>query len=152
MQAEPQTQHAWLQRLVGEWSYEVGDEKLQGTEIVKPLGPLWIVGESTFTMPGGGSGSARITVGFDPQKGRFVGTWIGSMMSYLWVYDGELDAAGRVLTLSAEGPSMAGDGKMAKYQDIIELQSDERRGFTARVQGDDGQWKQMMSATYRRVR
>ena len=89
MQAvEPQSQHAWLQQLVGEWTYEVdGEEKAGGREIIKPIGPLWIVGESEFTMPGGGTGTARITVGFDPQKGRFVGTWIGSMMTYLWVYD-----------------------------------------------------------------
>jgi hypothetical protein len=33
--------------------------------------------------------------------------WIGLMMTYLWVYDGELDADERVLTLNAEGSSMA---------------------------------------------
>lgn len=151
--AEPQAEHAWLQRLVGEWTYETGgDEKAQGTETVRPLGPLWIIGESQFTMRGGMRGSAVISVGFDPQKGRFVGTWIGSMMTYLWVYEGELDAAGRVLTLSAEGPGMAGDGTTAKYQDIIDLRNDDERGFTARVQGADGQWTEMMTATYRRKR
>jgi Protein of unknown function (DUF1579) len=31
-------------------------------------------------------------------KKRFVGTWIGSMMTYMWVYDGELDRSERVLT------------------------------------------------------
>jgi hypothetical protein len=36
-----------------------------------------------------------------------VGMWIGLMMTYLWVYDGELDADERVLTLSAKGSSMA---------------------------------------------
>jgi hypothetical protein len=154
MQAvEPQSQHAWLQQLVGEWTYEVdGEEKVGGREIIKPIGPLWIVGESEFTMPGGGTGTARITVGFDPQKGRFVGTWIGSMMTYLWVYDGELDASGRVLTLAADGPSMTGDGKTARYEDIIEMRSDGHRLFRARVQGDNGEWQQMMSAEYRRVR
>jgi hypothetical protein len=154
MQAvEPQAQHAWLQKLVGEWTYEVGGEdKLGGKEIVKPLGPLWVVGESEFNMPGGGSGAARITIGFDPQKRRFVGTWVGSMMTYLWVYDGELDASGRVLTLAAEGPSRAGDGKTAKYEDIIEMRSDDHRLFRARVRGDDGTWTQMMSAEYHRVR
>ncbi|MDO9412139.1 MAG: DUF1579 domain-containing protein [Pseudolabrys sp.] len=154
MQAiEPQAQHAWLQKLVGEWTYEVGgEEKMSGKEIIRPLGPFWIVGESEFTMPGGGQGSARITVGFDPQKGRFVGTWVGSMMTYLWVYDGELDASGRVLTLAADGPSMTGDGKTASYEDIIEMVSDDHRLFRARVRGEDGEWQPMMSADYRRVR
>jgi hypothetical protein len=62
-----------------------------------------------------------ITLGFDPKRNRYVGTWIGSMMNHLWVYDGELDANKRVLTLNAEGPSFSGDGTMAKYQDIIEF-------------------------------
>jgi hypothetical protein len=154
MQAtEPQAQHAWLQKLVGEWTYEVaGDEKMTGKEIIKPVGPFWIVGESVFTMPGGGEGTSRITVGFDPQKGRFVGTWVGSMMTYLWVYDGALDASGRVLTLAADGPSMAGDGMTASYEDIIEMVSDDHRLFRARVRGAGGEWQPMMSAEYRRLR
>ena len=44
------------------------------------------------------------------------------MMTHLWVYDGALDAAGKVLTLDAEGPSFTGDGTTAKYQDVIEIE------------------------------
>ena len=44
-------------------------------------------------MPGGGTATTMMTLGDDPQKKRFVGTWVGSMMTYLSVYDGELDAA-----------------------------------------------------------
>ena len=61
-------------------------------------------------MPGGGPATTLMTLGYDPEKKRFVGTWIGSMMTHLWIYDGALDAAGKVLTLDAEGPSFAGDG------------------------------------------
>jgi uncharacterized protein DUF1579 len=46
-----------------------------------------------------------MTLGYDPEKKQYVGTWVGSMMSYLWVYDGSLDAEEKVLTLNAEGPS-----------------------------------------------
>jgi hypothetical protein len=58
--------------------------------------------------------------GYDPQQ-RYVGTWIGSMMTHLWVYDGAPDAAGRVLTLHTEGPHMAAEGQMAQYKDVIEF-------------------------------
>ena len=44
-----------------------------------------------------------MSLGFDPQKGRFVGTFIGSMMTHLWIYDGALDASGQALILDAEG-------------------------------------------------
>jgi hypothetical protein len=55
-----------------------------------------------------------------------------------------------VLTLNAEGPSMAGDGKMAKYKDVIEVKSDDHRVLTSHVLGDDGNWQHFMTANYRR--
>ena len=158
MNAEPQKEHAWLQRLVGEWTYEVEavmapgqpPTKSQGTESVRSLGGLWIVGEGQGECPGGGPATTLLTLGYDPSAKRFVGTWVGSMMTHLWVYDGALDTSGKVLTLDAEGPSFAGDGKMAKYQDITEIKSDDHRVLTSRVLGPDGQWNQFMTAHYRR--
>lgn len=158
MNNEPQSQHQWLQRLVGEWTYETEEPskpgqpptKVTGTERVRAVGGLWIQAQGEGEMPGAGPVTSLMTLGYDPNKKRFVGTWIGSMMTYLWVYDGELDAAERVLTLNAEGPSMADDGTMAQYQDVIELKSDDERTLTARVQGADGKWQQFMTMTYRR--
>ncbi|MGH8728980.1 MAG: DUF1579 domain-containing protein, partial [Burkholderiales bacterium] len=114
MKTEPQKEHEWLQKLVGEWTYESDcsmgpgkpNEKFKGTESVRSLGGLWILAEGRGEMPGGGAATMLITLGYDPQRKRYVGTWIGSMMTYLWVYDGGLDAAGKVLTLNAEGPDM----------------------------------------------
>ena len=88
--------------------------------------------------------------GYDPAKQRFVGTWVGSMMSHLWVYEGELDATGKVLTLNSEGPSMAGDGSIQKYQDVIRVESDDHRILTSRAPGPDGKWNEFMTAHYRR--
>lgn len=158
MMAEPQKEHQWLQRLMGEWTYEIEmkmkpDEppvKSQGTETVRSLGGLWIVAEGQGEMPGGGMGTSIMTLGYDPQKKRFVGTWVGSMMTNLWVYDGALDAAGSVLTLDSEGPGMAGDGTMASYQDIIELTSDGRRIMRSQVLGGDGKWQQFMTMSFHR--
>ena len=74
---------------------------------------------------------------------KFVGTFIGSMMTNLWVYDGSLDASQKVLTLDTEGPGMTGDGKIVKYQDVIEFKSDDQRTLTSRVQGEDGEWSRI---------
>jgi hypothetical protein len=71
-------------------------------------------------------------------------------MTHLWVYDGALDAAQRVLTLDTEGPSMTADGRMAKYRDAIEFKSDDHRVLTSHVLGDDGTWRGFMTAHYRR--
>lgn len=159
MPAQPQDEHQWLQKFVGEWTYETEvmmgsgqpPEKSTGTESVRSLGGLWILAEGQGEMPGCGVATTILTLGYDSQKQRYVGTWIGSMMTYLWVYEGELDAEKRVLTLNAEGPAMTGEeGKMAKYKDITEFKSDNHRVLTSHMLGDDGQWYKFMTAHYRR--
>jgi hypothetical protein len=158
MFAPAQKEHAWLQKLVGNWTFEsecVGEpgqpnSKQHGTESVKSIGDLWIIGEGQGDMPGGGTARMMITLGFNPVRNRFVGTWVGSMMSHLWVYDGELDASGRVLTLNSEGPSFTDPTQLAKYQDIIEVISDDHRTLTSRSLGPDGSWTRFMTAHYRR--
>ncbi len=153
-----QKEHEWLQKLVGEWTFEAEatmepgkpPERSTGTENVRSLGGLWILAEGQGDMPGCGPATMLMTLGYDPQKKRYVGTWVGSMMSHLWVYDGALDAAERVLTLDAEGPSMAAEGELAKYRDVIELKSDDHRVLTSHALGDDGEWHRFMTASYRR--
>lgn len=158
MMAEPGPEHQWLQQLVGEWTYETDatmepgqpPTKLEGSESVRSLGGLWTVAEGQGQMPGGGVATSMMTLGYDPQGKRYVGTWLGSMMPYLWVYDGTLDASGKVLTLAADGPDMAVEGKMAKYQDVIEFKNNNHRVMTSRTLGDDGTWHEFMKVDYRR--
>jgi hypothetical protein len=156
MMAQPQKEHQWLQQLLGEWTYE-GEatmepgkppEKFKGTESVRSLGGLWILAEGQGEMPGGGTATMLLTLGYDPQKQRYLGTWIGSMMTHLWVYEGTLDGAERVLTLEAEGPHMATAGKLAQYKDVIEFKSEDHRVLTSQMLGDDGQWRGIMTANY----
>jgi len=157
---QPRPQHKWLQRLVGDWTYETEcpsepgkpPHKFTGTESVRAVGDLWVIGQGTCPMPDGSTAQTLIALGFDPVKNRFVGTWLASMMTHLWVYDGELDAARNVLTLHAQGPSCLAEGKMTAYKDVIELRSDDHRVLTSHCQGEDGQWQQFMEAHYRRVK
>lgn len=159
MNAAPQKQHHWLQKLVGDWTYEsdcsMGPDKpheqFKGSESVRSLGGLWVLCEGQGEMPGGGAARMLMTLGYNPQTQRFVGTWVGSMMTHLWVYDGELDAAERVLTLNAVGPAFNATGKMVKYKDVIELKSDDHRVLSSHSLGDDGQWREFMTANYRRT-
>lgn len=154
MQVKPEDEHRWLQQLVGEWTYESGDAqggaKSTGTETVRSVGEIWIQAEGRGTMPDGGPGISLMTLGYDPARRRFVGTWLGSMMTHLWIYDGELDSARQVLTLNSEGPSFSGDGTMGKYQDVIELKSADHRVLRGRTLGADGKWQEFMTTHYRR--
>lgn len=103
-------------------------------------------------MPGGG-GDARMlmTLGYDPDQQAFVGTWVGSMMTHLWVYRGALDADQKVLTLETEGPSFKNDGATVRYRDVITLVSANERTLTSFGQQPDGSWKQFMQAKYTRT-
>jgi hypothetical protein len=158
--AEPQKEHVWLQALVGEWTVEgvatmepgKPPMKYQGSESVRSLGGLWILAEGKGGMPDGGAMTTIMTLGYDPQKKRYVGSFVASMMTHMWLYDGALDAAGGVLRLDTEGPGMATEGKMAKYQDVIELKDNDHRVLTSQVLGEDGKWHQFMRAEYRRKR
>ena len=159
MQGEPLREHQWLQKLVGEWTCE-GEAimepgkpptKWKGTESVRSLGGFWTLGEGQGEMPGGGSSTSLMTLGYDPLKKKYVGTFVASMMSHLWLYEGSLDASGKVLTLDTEGPSMGAEGKMAKYQDVIQFENDNHRLLISRMLGDDGKWNEFMRASYRRI-
>ena len=106
--------------------------------------------ESQGEMCGdGGDMTAIMTLGYNLTTQRYIGTWVGSMMTHLWVYDGELDAAERVLTLNAQGPAMSGNG-MAPYKDVVEFKDDDHRVLTAYMVGNDGQWQPFMTTLYRR--
>ena len=158
MKSEPQKEHQWLQKLTGEWTYEhdcsMGPgkprEKFKGSLSARSLGGIWVMCEGRGEMPGGGAATMVITLGYDPQRKRYVGTFIASMMTHLWLYDGALDSAEKVLTLDTEGPDFSVDGKMAKYQDVIEFKSDDHWVLTSRVLGHDGEWHEFMTAHHRR--
>jgi Protein of unknown function (DUF1579) len=159
MQATATRTGQWLQRLAGEWAWEMEAEgqpgeppiRESGTESVRSLGP-WAICESTGRTPDGGEATSIMSIGYDPERGRFIGTFLSSMMAYLWLYDGELDADGRVLTLAAEGPSYTGEPGTASYRDTIELVSDDHRVHTSAYQAADGSWHQFMTVHYRRTR
>lgn len=156
---EPTAAHRWLDRLVGEWSVTsrhagAADDAPAPpwTESVRSLSGLWVVAEGRGEMPdGGGPATTLVTFGYDPGRQRYVGTWVASMMTHLWLSEGTLDASGRVLTLGSEGPDFETEGALARYQDIITIEDDDHRTLTARVLAGDGTWKPLMAAHYRRI-
>ena len=157
MPAEKLEQHDWLQQLVGEWTMKSeatmgpGTEpiQLESTETVRSIGGLWTVAEGTANI-GGMKLTSIMTLGYDPEKKQFVGSWIDTMHTNLWVYEGQLDDAKKVLTLSTTGPSFDDASKKASYRDAIEIKDKDNRVLTSSVQGDDGKWTTFMTAHYTR--
>ena len=138
----------------GESPAEPGKEahKFTGTEKVRSIGGLWFVGEATGKMPDGGDANMLITLGYDPAKKRYVGTWLGSMMTSLWIYEGSVNASGKELVLDCDGPDFSDPTKTAKYQDVIAWVDDNHRILKSRTLNPDGKWHQFMQSKYRRTK
>ena len=152
-------EHEWLAKLAGEWSFEtvtsMGPDQpskgFEGTESVRMLGGLWMLGEGRGTFASGEVMTSLMTLGYDPAQKRFVGSYVASFMTHLWFYDsGSLDESGSTLMLTAEGPSMADDGKMSRYRDVIRIEGPDYRTMTAGVLGENGTWDDFMVTHYRR--
>lgn len=159
MYPDPSDGHRWLQKLLGEWKVvhepsEEGGEAPSGewTERIRQVGDLWVVAEAEGVAPDGVPAHTLMTLGYDPARRRFTGTWIGSMMTHLWIYDGGLDETEKVLTLDCEGPDFDKPESMRRYQDVFEMESDDDRLHRALIQEEDGSWTEMMRVRYRRVR
>lgn len=154
MQAEPEEAHRWLEQLLGDWQmpWPAGEASAGDPwrEHVRSLEGLWIVCEGQGTVPGGRPGQTLMTLGYNPQTRRFVGTWVGSMMTHMWVYDGELEPDGKSLSLYCDGPDFETPGKVARYRDVITLIDHAHRRLTAQVRSPDGSWKDMMTMEYTR--
>nr|CAD6421886.1 hypothetical protein REQ54_02287 [Rhizobium sp. Q54] len=151
--AKPQAEHGFLQKLVGTWEVTAKDMADAGawTETVRSLHGLWFVAEGNGEMPGGGAATTVLTLGYDPAKGKYVGSWIGSMMTHMWVYEGEVSADGSTLSLYTTGPDFENPEKTGEYREQIIFTDDDHRIFNSSARQPDGSWKQFMEAHYRRL-
>ncbi len=159
MFSSPQVEHHWLDTLVGEWTSEsecrIGPDqppmKSEGRMSIQSFGGLWIIAEGEATGPDGGLSKSLMTIGYDPQQGRYVGTFIATMMANLWVYSGAVDASGKKLVLDTEGPRFDQTG-LGKYQDIVEIVSADHWILSSQILNDDGVWQPFMAAHQHRVK
>lgn len=154
---EPQKEHEWLKHYVGEWDAEIEltmepgkpPEKSKGTENTQPIGGFWVLSEYKGTFMDRPF-TGVMTLGYDPEKKKYIGTWVDSMNSHLWTYEGTVDAEGRILTLYSEGQCPAKPGERVKFKDTTEFKSRDHRVFSSSMQGEDGKWSTVMTAHYQR--
>jgi hypothetical protein len=153
---KPAKEHEWLKQIAGEWESEgeailAPDQppmKIKGTESGRMVGGFWVTVEHKGEFMGAPF-TGIMTLGYDPEKKKFVGTWVDSMGSYLWQYVGTLDESGKVLTLESEGPSHEGPGKLAKFRESIEIKGKDEKVFVSRIE-KDGKWVTALTMTSKR--
>jgi Protein of unknown function (DUF1579) len=153
----PQKEHQWLNQLVGEWVTEgeihmaPGMEPIKstGTDTSRMLGGFWLVSDVKGDVMGM-SMEAKLTIGYDTEKKKYVGSWVDSMTSYMWTYEGSVDESGKVLTLNTQGPCPQRGGQMGNFKEVIEIKNKDEHTFTSSIQEEDGKWTKMVSVSYRR--
>jgi len=157
VQDAPAKDHEWLKQLVGEWDvqfkmYMQPDQppaEFAGTDTVRALGNHWVVAETKTTMMGAPY-SGILSLGYNPLKKHFNGTWIDSFGGYLWVYKGTLNDIGDTLTLETEGPSLQAPDKTARYKEVIQFTGKDSRTFTSSFETEDGKWVKILTIEYRK--
>ena len=154
----PTKEHEWLQQFVGEWTSETEicmdpsqpPMKATGTESTRAVGGFWILAQGVGEMEGMPPFHSVFSLGYDPKKGTYVGSWIDSMTSHLWRYEGCVDDSGRVLTLKTHGPSPGNPDGVAEYREVTEFKSPTHRSFTSSLVGEDGSLTTFVRIDYRR--
>jgi hypothetical protein len=152
--APPAKEHLWLKQLEGEWIMDgeaimAPDQpaiKCKGTESVKMLGGFWAMGVMKCDMMGAEM-TGHMTIGYDTQKKKFIGTFVCSMAENMFTYDGKLE--GNTLTLECEGPDPT-TGKNVKMRDVIEVKGKDAKALTSYIQAADGKWNKFMTMNYKR--
>jgi hypothetical protein len=158
MFAKPTSHHEWLHQLAGTWDLKhecrMGPDQppsmVTGRVETRQVGPLWTLIDCHGETPEGGRWHSLFTLGYDAEKKKFVGTFVASMMTFLWIYEGDLDAEGKVLTLNVEGPSFDGQG-MAQYQDIFEIVDQNHWILRSKMLNPSGQWVEFLVGHHRRL-
>jgi hypothetical protein len=147
-------EHEWLKQLEGEWVCDSEavmapgqpPVKFKGTETVRSLGGLWYVAEIKGDMLGAQM-VGHMTVGYDADKKKYVGTWVCNMDPEMITYVGTVD--GKTISLECEGKNPT-TGKKCKMKDVIEIKDKDNKVLTSYIQGDDGKWTQFMTMTAKR--
>lgn len=146
---EATVNHLWLKKLAGEWLGNVqfmadanNPMETTSTEIAYRVGDFWL--KSEITNPDMHY-HGLLTLGYDREKDHFVGTWMDSFSDHLWKYEGNLDEAGKTLTLHTEGPFMGQPGKLFQYKEVIELIDDNNKVFKSQMQQENGEWATMLT-------
>lgn len=152
----PVPEHDFLKRFVGQWTSnsvcETGPNQpsimCEGEMNCRMLGEFWMISESSSSMMDM-QVQAVMTIGYDPEKKKYVGTWVDSAFNRLWNYEGTV--TGDTLTLDAQGPNFITGEQNIRYQDIYSFKSADEIEVTSKMQ-IDGDWVTFVRGTAKRVK
>jgi hypothetical protein len=112
--SKPLAEHRRLALSVGTWDAAIETVGIDGRQhsskgvSVQTMGPggYWIIDDFQGEM-NGVQFTSHGTLGYDPRKRAYVQSWT-SMSPMLMVFSGTFDQAGKVLTMTGDGPGIGG--------------------------------------------
>jgi hypothetical protein len=154
---KPTEQHRKLRAEVGTWDVTIkswadpnGDPiESKGTETDRLMpGGLWLIQDFRGEF-GGASFRGHGTMGYDPFKKKYVGTWVDSMSSSLMTIEGDFEADGKTLVMEGNATNPA-DGGAIPVRLTTVATGDDTRVFTMNMKMGD-EYVKMMEMTYKKT-
>ena len=145
---KPGPEQEKLKAFVGDWDCVVkfGNMEMKGTETYTlGFGGFWLTG--TFKSDGPEKFEGRGTIGYDPNKKKYVSTWIDSMDASMMISEGDFDKDSKTYTEVGDG--VGEDGKPQKYKSVVEFKDKDELVMTMYTV-KDGKEQQIMTMTYKR--
>ena len=119
--------------------------KTKAVETVEPVGAYWTVSHFKSDMMGAPF-AGRATMGYDTRRKTWVGTWIDSMSTHLFVMEGTLDDDG-TLEMRCEGPCMV-TGNPTTFRGVHKNVGGDSQSFDFFTTMPDGNEVQMFHYEY----
>ncbi len=145
---KPGPEHEKLKAFEGDWDAVVkfGNMEMKGTATYKlGYGGFWLT--QHFKSDGPEKFEGRGTTGYDPNKKKYVSTWIDSESPSMMISEGEFDKDGKTYTEVGDG--VGADGKPQKFKSAVELKDKDEMLMTMYAL-KDGKEQQIMTITYKR--
>jgi hypothetical protein len=119
----------------------------KGTETNTLVGGMWLVTDFKSEMMGQPFQGHGVS-GWDPNKKKYVGTWVDTMSTGLGLSESTYDAATKTMNGTFEGPDPT--GQIMKMKSTVVVKDPNTRVFTMSGPGPDGKDMTYMRITYNR--
>ncbi len=155
--AQPSGGHKYLHKLAGTWDAHATfwmqpgalPTESKGTSVNEVImGGRYLKTDYTSEFMGSPFQGMALD-GFDNQKQRFVGLWIDTMSTLMMVFEGTVDEAAAVRTMTAEYTD-AMTGKPAKMKGVTTVVNEDEHRYEAWTTGKDGEMFKTMEIVYKR--
>lgn len=118
----------------------------KATETNRMIGEMWLISEFKGTF-GDQAFTGHGMFGYDPEKKKYVASWIDSMLPSIAMLEGEYDESKKTMTYLMDGKGM--DGKPQKSK-LVTVQPDKNTRTMTMLSEVEGEFVKTMEIAYTR--